>query len=211
MDSMSLALGAALALSLAGAAGLSWWLARPFPSPRMRLAARLVLFPVFGMLFLQSLAATLSRPVDEGRWLCLVCGDQERQSRYADVLLHHVPVEEGDTAPFERWFARAVGGVHEHERIPVGCHTIGLGAVGCRMGGGCEVYFAALPLLPDPARAVAMAERVLRTPAGERLALLRAVDDEGGPFSDIVYGEPMDAESFGARFADWLELHPEWR
>ena len=211
MSLMSLAWVAALAFSIAGAAGLAWWLARGFTSRRTRLVARLILFPVFGVLLLKPLGMALTRPIDEGRWLCLVCGAQERQSRYAGVLLDHEPLVDGDTAPFERWFAHTVGRAHEHERIPVGCHLIGLGSVGCRMGGGCEVYFAALPQLPDPERAVAMAERVFRTPAGERHALLCAVNDEEGPFSEIVYGERMDAESFRASLADWLELHPEWR
>ena len=213
MDLPRFAWGVALALSLALAAGVSWWLARGFPKGRIRRVARIVLVLVFGVMFLRPLSSGLSDPIDEGRWLCLLCGDQERQTRYAGFVLQRNS-EESDlassTTEFKRWYAREISGPHEHERVPVGCHWVGSSTVACTCYEGGS-YFAVLPRVTDPELAAEMVERVSRTAPGERRSLLSSVEDEDGPFARILAGEAMTAEAFRASFADWLELHPEWR
>jgi hypothetical protein len=87
MDLTPIALLTALALSLTLAMALAWWLGRGFARRRIRLVARIVLFLVFAALFSKPLTTAVTEPIDEGRWLCLLCGDQERQTRYAGLVL----------------------------------------------------------------------------------------------------------------------------
>jgi hypothetical protein len=182
-----------------------------------RFSYRLALAPLAGLLIGGTLLFAIGRPLEEGNWRCLVCNAIEHRVTYRGWTLHrerrHDVEEIPDTRAFEGWYDREIGAAHKHDWNPIGCHwhpTSGL--VGCHLSTG-QPYFAAIPILPDPAIAKSMVERALRAAPEDRRRMIYDVglDWPNELFNSIARGASMSIGEFDESYARWLVRHPAWQ
>lgn len=194
------------------------WLATRWTLKRWnRIDSRVVLVPVLWLLIGVPLLFAIGDPLEEGNWRCLVCNAIEHRVTYRGWILHrerrHDVEETLDTRAFEAWYDREIGIAHEHDWNPIGCHRHpASGSVGCYISTG-QAYFAAIPVLPDPAIARTMVDRALRAAPEDRRRMIYDVrlDWPEELFNSIARGATMSREEFDRSYTSWLADHAAWR
>lgn len=165
-----------------------------------------------GVLGVLSLAWISFAEMEQGSWLCTVCGRMEDQRRYFGAVVSNRP--ERASGDYARWFERAVPLEHEHDWTPVGCHLSASGAA-YMSNNPKEVkrFHATLPLVPDEDLARELVWSFARADPERRRIMLEDFDRgwESGPFAALVEGSPSSSESFRSAHAQWLAEHPLWR
>lgn len=176
---------------------------------------------------LASLAAfvggdALAPHATRGTYYCSVCGVSERR-----LTLRHIALWRREFAPddpdgwlhgdFARWWAaREPHPEHAHDWTPTGAFEVGEGWIqGCYEF--AQLFHRALPLVPDPAIAGRLLDRLASAAPEERDALLDdfwRASDRTGPtalFKRLVAGTLPPDPPFAEAFEFWLAEHPRWR
>jgi hypothetical protein len=213
--------GVAVSLLLIGTLG-GWiallWFASSWIRKRWAriLACTVVALPTWVVICVPIVAWVL-RPMEEGRWCCVVCGATEQRLVYGSWILWTGASRDLEAARdgerFEEWFHRTIRAPHEHDWIHAGCHYHPATAmVGCALDYG-QTYFRTLPTLPDQEVAAWMLNRMLRASPSRRSDLIRHLGrcETEDLFQQLADGTRMSREEFDEAFARWRQDHPEWR
>jgi hypothetical protein len=230
---MQLSVWISCALSLV-VMGIGWRFTRGVPIPFLRALARVALVGAVALAW-PRLVVACAEPIDHGSWRCTVCGQSVERLRYGGITVMSRDDRDPSTAAksareFEAWYRACVGAAHEHDWIPVGCHSVG-SSVHCSSYPARE-YWCALPKLRDRSIALAMVARVASWDPATRRRELRSFErverapigpptrdeardqellESGDPWRSVCEGAPPSDAELARLYAKWLDVHPSWR
>lgn len=135
-------------------------------------------------------------PLDEGNWVCALCGEREHRTVYAGLVLDRETPGGGEDPEgfdlYRRWFEAEFLPRHDHDWKSAGCHSIGLRTVSCMVIDSEPESFPVLARLSDRTLAREVVGEVVGAPERQRARLLALL---GAQLGYLLHEKPRWWES----------------